>query len=83
MTLDSPEALGVVSELRQQLPRSVLLGAATAMGAAQTAQAISAGAMFVTSPIAAVDMIAVCHDAGVLAIPAGICHEPSNLECGG
>lgn len=72
VTLDSPEALCVVRELRQQLPRSVLLGAATAMGAAQAAEAISAGAMFITSPIAAVDIIGVCHEAGVLAIPAGL-----------
>ena len=28
--------------------------------------------MFITSPIAAVDIIGVCHEAGVLAIPAGI-----------
>jgi 2-dehydro-3-deoxyphosphogluconate aldolase/(4S)-4-hydroxy-2-oxoglutarate aldolase len=70
VTLDSTDALGVLRSLRAQLPRTVLLGAATVMTAEQARDAISAGAAFVTSPVAAHELIAVCHPVGVLAIPA-------------
>ena len=70
VTLDSPNALETLRSLRAQLPAGVLLGAATVMTAEQALEAISAGAAFVTSPIAAHKLIAASHPVGVLAIPA-------------
>jgi 2-dehydro-3-deoxyphosphogluconate aldolase/(4S)-4-hydroxy-2-oxoglutarate aldolase len=64
VTLDSNGALGVLRRLREQLPSSVLLGAATVMDARQASDAISAGAKFITSPIAAVELMRVCQEAG-------------------
>ena len=133
VTLDSPEAMAVLRILAEQLPDSVLLGAATAMGRGDAAAAISSGplpapaaapasggtgrfrpparrarvapvwagracsqrcarwclcgsahargpalkrvsetgAAFITSPVAASEIIPVCEEAGVLALPAG------------
>ena len=64
VTLDSNGALEVLRRLREQLPSSVLLGAATVMDARQASDAISAGAKFITSPIAAVELMRVCQEAG-------------------
>jgi len=84
VTLDSPDALAVLRTLASRLPESVLLGAATVIRREQACDAIAAGAKFVTSPIAAVDLVHVCHQAGVVAIPAGLTPTEiyTNIEAG-
>ena len=72
VTLDSPEALHVLRQLRSQLPPTVLLGAATVMSEAQASDAIAAGAMFITSPVAVPGLHPLCRASGILAVPAGL-----------
>lgn len=72
VALDTPGALEALGSLAQDLPSSVIVGAATAMSARQARQAVRAGARFVTSPTNPKGLIEAAHAGGALAIPGGM-----------
>ncbi|MDE0708626.1 MAG: bifunctional 4-hydroxy-2-oxoglutarate aldolase/2-dehydro-3-deoxy-phosphogluconate aldolase [Candidatus Poseidoniales archaeon] len=69
VTLDSPHALAIVSELRQKLPSSVLVGVGTLLDTEQIESCVKVGAEYALSPTNPEGMIQHCHAANMLAVP--------------
>jgi len=69
VTLDSPHALTIVSELRQKLPTSVLIGVGTLLDTEKIKSCVKVGAEYALSPTNPVGMVRHCHAANMLAIP--------------
>ncbi len=72
VTMTTPDALNLVKTLAAEAPADVLVGAGTAMSAADARAAIEAGAQFVVSAICETDIVRPCREAGVVCIPAGM-----------
>ncbi len=72
VTMTTPDALNLVKTLASEAPADVLVGAGTAMSAADARAAIEAGAQFVVSAICETDIVRPCREAGVVCIPAGM-----------
>ncbi len=66
ITLTVPGALGVIKELAVR--RDLFVGAGTVLGKKEAQQAIAAGARFVVSPTLELDLIPLCHKAGVACV---------------
>ena len=70
VTLDSPNALDIVRELRQDLDSNdVMIGVGTLVDIGMIDRCIEAGAEFALSPTNPPGMIANCHAGGLLAVP--------------
>jgi 2-dehydro-3-deoxyphosphogluconate aldolase/(4S)-4-hydroxy-2-oxoglutarate aldolase len=84
VTMTVPRAVDMIRELAPSLPAGFLLGAGTVTDADTARQVIDAGASFVVSPILRADIIAVCHERDVPAMPG--CFSPTEIftahECG-
>ena len=68
LTVDSPDALSLISLLRDQLPE-LTVGAGTVLDAGTARHAISAGAGFLVSPHTDRDLLDVARDYGTPFIP--------------
>jgi 2-dehydro-3-deoxyphosphogluconate aldolase/(4S)-4-hydroxy-2-oxoglutarate aldolase len=66
ITLTVPGAIGVIETLAKR--NDLHVGAGTVLSKEQARQAISAGAQFVVSPTLELDLIPICHEAGVACI---------------
>ncbi len=84
VTMTVPRAVEMIRELAPSLPEGFLLGAGTVTDADTARQVIDAGASFVVSPIFRPDVIAVCHEHDVPAMPG--CFSPTEIftahQCG-
>ena len=77
VTMTVPGAIGLIGQLARQLTDDVLLGAGTVVDAATASQAIDAGAKFVVGPVFRREVISVCHERGVPAMPG--CFTPTEI----
>ena len=84
VTMTVPRAVDLIRELAPTLPPGFLLGAGTVTDAATARAVIDAGARFVVGPVFRPDVIAVCHQHNVPAMPG--CFSPTEIlaahECG-
>jgi 2-dehydro-3-deoxyphosphogluconate aldolase/(4S)-4-hydroxy-2-oxoglutarate aldolase len=71
VTLDSPEALETIAEIRRSKPRATV-GAGTVMSAMSAEAAIEAGATFIASPVADTGVIDTARHAGVATMPGAL-----------
>jgi 2-dehydro-3-deoxyphosphogluconate aldolase/(4S)-4-hydroxy-2-oxoglutarate aldolase len=68
VTLDSPDAISVI-QILSRAESNVTVGAGTVTTAERARTALSAGARFVVSPTTSIEVIRLCADSGVPAIP--------------
>jgi 2-dehydro-3-deoxyphosphogluconate aldolase / (4S)-4-hydroxy-2-oxoglutarate aldolase len=68
LTVDSPDALSMISTLRDQLPE-LTVGAGTVLDGATARRAITAGAGFLVSPHTDRELLDFARDSGVSLIP--------------
>jgi len=84
VTMTVPRAIELIRELAPTLPGGFLLGAGTVIDAATARAVVDAGASFVVSPVFRPEVIAVCHERDVPAMPG--CFSPTEIlaahECG-
>lgn len=69
VTLNTPDALNMIQELRKRYGSDTLIGAGTVLDSETARAAILAGACFIISPSFDRRMVKTCHRYGVLAIP--------------
>ncbi|KMK74434.1 2-dehydro-3-deoxyphosphogluconate aldolase [Alkalihalobacillus pseudalcaliphilus] len=69
VTLDSENALEIITNLNKRFGTRAIVGAGTVLHATQAEEAIAAGAKFVFAPILDEETIQVAKSHGVLAIP--------------
>jgi len=77
VTMTVPRAVELIRELSSLLPGGFLLGAGTVVDARTARAVIDAGASFVVGPVFRAEVIAVCHDRDVPAIPG--CFSPTEI----
>src|SRR6478672_10756579 len=77
VTMTVPRAVDLIRELAPTLPSGFLLGAGTVTDAATARAVIDAGARFVVGPVFRPDVIAVCHQHDVPAMPG--CFSPTEI----
>ena len=84
VTMTVPGAVDLIRALAPSLPADCLLGAGTVTDLATARAVIDAGACFVVGPVFRPDVIAVCHEHDVAAMPG--CFSPTEIfaahECG-
>src|SRR5260221_9713777 len=84
VTMTVPGAVELIRALAPALPDGFLLGAGTVTDAATARAVIDAGASFVVGPVFRPEVIAVCHERDVAAMPG--CFSPTEIlaahECG-
>jgi 2-dehydro-3-deoxyphosphogluconate aldolase/(4S)-4-hydroxy-2-oxoglutarate aldolase len=68
VTLDSPDAISVI-QFMSRAESNITVGAGTVTTLERARAALSAGARFVVSPTTSVEVIRLCADSGVPAIP--------------
>lgn len=68
VTLNSPNALGVIKELSGKMP-NLLVGAGTVLSAADAKASIKAGAKFIISPNVNIETITITKKVGIVSIP--------------
>jgi 2-dehydro-3-deoxyphosphogluconate aldolase/(4S)-4-hydroxy-2-oxoglutarate aldolase len=69
VTLNSPNALQVITALSEQFKDTMLIGAGTVLTSQETMDAINAGAQFIISPTLDAEVIKTTKDAGKVSIP--------------
>src|SRR5687768_11566947 len=69
ITINSPDAIGAIRRLSEQLGNELLIGAGTVLDAATAKEVIVAGARFIISPIVDIETIKATRDAGAVSIP--------------
>jgi 2-dehydro-3-deoxyphosphogluconate aldolase / (4S)-4-hydroxy-2-oxoglutarate aldolase len=77
VTMTVPRAIDLIRELAPALPPGFLLGAGTVIDTATARAVIDAGVSFVVGPVFRPEIIAVCHERGVAAIPG--CFSPTEI----
>jgi 2-dehydro-3-deoxyphosphogluconate aldolase/(4S)-4-hydroxy-2-oxoglutarate aldolase len=77
VTMTVPGAVGLIADLATALPSGFLLGAGTVTNADTASAVIAAGARFVVGPVLRRDVIRVCHERGVAAVPG--CFSPTEI----
>jgi len=77
VTMTTPGALEVIAEASARLGRDVLFGAGTVLDAETAHAAIQAGAGLIVSPTLDVDVIRLCGNCGVVAVPG--CYTPTEM----
>jgi 2-dehydro-3-deoxyphosphogluconate aldolase/(4S)-4-hydroxy-2-oxoglutarate aldolase len=68
ITLTTPHATDLISELRSRVPGSFLVGAGTVLSTTQACKCIAAGADFLVSPCIVSGVTKLAHDAGCAAL---------------
>lgn len=69
VTLTSPGALDAIGEIRAELPDEVDVGAGTVLTPDDVRDTVTAGAAFVVSPSAELDVVAAAREAGIGSYP--------------
>ena len=69
VTINSPDAIGAIRRLSEQLSNELLIGAGTVLDATTAKEVIAAGAKFIISPIVNIETIKATRDAGAVRIP--------------
>ena len=69
VTLNSSDALSVISELSKKMKGKMLIGAGTVLNATMANEAINAGACFIISPIVDEETIVATKKMGAVSIP--------------
>jgi 2-dehydro-3-deoxyphosphogluconate aldolase / (4S)-4-hydroxy-2-oxoglutarate aldolase len=69
ITMDSEDALRIISEMKETFGEKAVIGAGTVMNKEQAEQAISAGADFIFAPILSKETIEYTKEQGVIMIP--------------
>ncbi len=77
VTMTVPGAIRLIEKLAPGLGDGLVLGAGTVTDAGTARLAIEAGAAFVVSPVFRRDIIEVCHNSGVAAMPG--CFTPTEI----
>lgn len=77
VTMTVPGAVQLIAELASTLPPGFLLGAGTVTNTDTASAVIAAGARFVVGPVLRRDVIRVCHERGVAAVPG--CFSPTEI----
>lgn len=77
VTMTVPGAVALIGELAATLPPGFLLGAGTVTDADTARAVIDAGARFVVGPVFRREIIRVCHERDVPAIPG--CFSPTEI----
>ena len=77
VTMTTPRAIELISDIAPTLPDGFLIGAGTVLDAATARQAIEAGAQFVVSPVLRPTIIDECHRHDVAMIPG--CFSPTEI----
>jgi 2-dehydro-3-deoxyphosphogluconate aldolase / (4S)-4-hydroxy-2-oxoglutarate aldolase len=77
VTMTVPRAIDLIRELAPALPAGFLLGAGTVIDTATARAVIDAGVSFVVGPVFRPEIIAVCHERGIAAIPG--CFSPTEI----
>ena len=77
VTMTTPGALEMIAEASARFGRDVLFGAGTVLDAETAQAAIQAGAGLIVSPTLDVDVIRLCNDHGVVAVPG--CYTPTEM----
>jgi 2-dehydro-3-deoxyphosphogluconate aldolase/(4S)-4-hydroxy-2-oxoglutarate aldolase len=77
VTMTVPRAIESIRQLASELGGDVLLGAGTVIDAGTARLALDAGATFVVSPVFRRDVLDVCHNSGVPAMPG--CLTPTEI----
>lgn len=72
ITLTIPGALELIQRLHADLETSALIGAGSVLEGGQAKEALQAGARFIVSPVRQLDLIPICHEAGVVAVVGGL-----------
>ena len=69
ITLNSPNALQVIESIATKMEGRILVGAGTVLNATEAANAITAGAKFIISPITNIETIGKTKQLGAVSIP--------------
>ena len=69
ITMTTPDALATIRRCREAMAPAALIGVGSVLSPAAAAEALSAGAQFVVSPIFDARIIRTAHDAGAPALP--------------
>lgn len=72
VTLTTPDAIGLIAQLHGSLGPAALVGAGTVVTADQAEACVDAGAQFIVSPAASLDVVATARIAGVAAFPGAL-----------
>ncbi len=79
ITMTTPNALQVISDVSNRLGDSVLIGVGSVLDAETARAAMLAGAEFVVSPVTKPDIIAICNRYGKVIIPGAF--TPTEILC--
>ena len=79
ITMTTPNALQVISDVSNRLGDSVLIGVGSVLDAETARAAMLAGAEFVVSPVTKPDIIAICNRYGKVVIPGAF--TPTEILC--
>ena len=77
VTMTVPGAIDLIRQLASSLPQGFLLGAGTVTDAETARAVIDAGATFVVGPVFRRDVITMCHERDVPALPG--CFSPTEI----
>ena len=77
VTMTVPGAIDLIRQLAPSLPQGFLLGAGTVTDADTARAVIDAGATFVVGPVFRRDVITMCHERDVPALPG--CFSPTEI----
>jgi 2-dehydro-3-deoxyphosphogluconate aldolase/(4S)-4-hydroxy-2-oxoglutarate aldolase len=77
VTMTVPGAIDLIRQLAPSLPQGFLLGAGTVTDADTARAVIDAGATFVVGPVFRRDVLAMCHERDVPALPG--CFSPTEI----
>src|SRR5213083_871736 len=77
VTMTVPGAIDLIRQLAPSLPQGFLLGAGTVTDADTARAVIDAGATFVVGPVFRRDVISMCHERDVPALPG--CFSPTEI----
>jgi 2-dehydro-3-deoxyphosphogluconate aldolase/(4S)-4-hydroxy-2-oxoglutarate aldolase len=72
ITLNTPDALGMIRRAREIAGERLTIGAGTVLSAAQVDAATDAGASFVVSPVLVEEVMQACKRRGVAAFPGAL-----------
>jgi 2-dehydro-3-deoxyphosphogluconate aldolase/(4S)-4-hydroxy-2-oxoglutarate aldolase len=77
VTMTVPSAIQLIAQLTRDLPRELMVGAGTVIGADTARRAIDAGARFIVGPVFRREVIDACHERHVPAMPG--CFTPTEI----
>lgn len=71
ITMNSEDPLKAIEQVADKLGDDMIIGAGTVLDAAMAADAVSAGARFILSPVVELSVIAATKKRGIVSIPGG------------